>query len=54
MTAGVAVLQGYAERKLHIGATSDPAHQVRLYIKVILSFLLFKSSKQLSADAQLQ
>jgi len=24
---GVAVLQGYAERKLHLGPTSDPSHQ---------------------------
>jgi len=29
LNAGVAVLQGYAERKLHLGPTSDPAHQVR-------------------------
>lgn len=53
MTVGVAVLQGYAERKLHIGATSDPAHQVRLYIMKV-TFPLFESSKQLSADAQLR
>ena len=28
MSVGVAVLQGFAEKKLHLGPTSDPSHQV--------------------------
>ena len=28
MSLGVAVLQGFAEKKLHLGPTSDPNHQV--------------------------
>ena len=28
MSVGIAVLQGFAEKKLHLGPTSDPSHQV--------------------------
>ena len=28
MSVGIAVLQGFAEKKHHLGPTSDPSHQV--------------------------
>ena len=33
---GIAVLQALGEKKLHIGATSDPTHQVRLNLLIDL------------------